>query len=90
MINLRRRLGSRSVPTPASGITKIQLVGGTAGKSRILLKAKGAVVPTLPLPASLPFTIQLVNRETNECFTSTFELDDVRKNNATAFKSVAE
>lgn len=75
---------------PSSGVTKIQLIGGPAGKARAFVKAKGPDVPTLALPASLPLTVQLVNRETNECFTSTFEVGHVKKNADGAFKAVAK
>jgi cysteine-rich repeat protein len=78
---------STGVPT---GVTNVLLRSGNAGKSKALVKAKGA---NLPLPAfgflPLPVTAQLVNSETNACFEATYVAPDVKKNDAGQFKAKA-
>jgi hypothetical protein len=59
------------------GITKIILKGGTPGKSRALLKGKGARLPdfdsNLPIASGdLPLIVQLRNKANGLCWTGSF------------------
>ena len=78
--------GPRSAPratstrTPAAtndGITKIIVKGGAAGKSKALVKGKGANLPDLDsdLPVAnpdLPMVVQLRNKQNGLCWGSSF------------------
>ena len=72
------------------GVGKYQLKGGAAGKSKILLKGKGATLP-LP-PATLPLaagtvTVQAHNRTNGNCWESSFPA--AIKNDPDLFKAKA-
>ncbi len=57
------------------GVQRIVLKSGTEGKSKALLKAKGAGFPVLPLPildGDLPLVVQLRNNQTGICWGSSF------------------
>ena len=59
------------------GITKIIVKGGTAGKSKALVKGKGANLPDfdsdLPIAApDLPLIVQLRNNQTGICWQGSF------------------
>ena len=61
----------------AGGITKILVKGGSLGKSKALVKGKGAGLPdfdgNLPLPnTDLPLIVQLRNNETGICWEGAF------------------
>jgi hypothetical protein len=72
----------------ASGVTKILLKSGAAGKAKVQLQGKGVNLPDptftfLPLPV----VAQLVNSETAACFESTFTAPNVKKNDQGKFKA---
>src|SRR4029079_15748961 len=52
----------------SSGVQKVLLKSGGAGKSKVLVKGKGAALPdSLVGPLTLPVTVQMVNDETTAC-----------------------
>jgi len=55
----------------SSGITKVKIVPGT-GSGQILVKGKGAGLGMPTLPATLPFTAQLVNLDNGVCWETPF------------------
>jgi hypothetical protein len=74
----------------AGGITKILVKGGTLGKSKALLKGKGALLPDfdgdLPLAmGDLPLIVQLRNNQTGVCWEGAFPLP--KKNSADQFNA---
>jgi hypothetical protein len=72
----------------AQGVTGIQLKGGGAGKTKVLVKGKGGGLPDpnfVNLP--LPVTAQLVNSETATCFQTTFTTADVSRNDQGQFRA---
>jgi hypothetical protein len=54
------------------GIQKIILKGGADGKSKVLVKGKGAALPDPHPPLTFPVKIQLVNGDNGICWESTF------------------
>jgi len=54
------------------GIQKIILKGGADGKSKVLVKGKGAALPDPHPPLTFPVKVQLVNGDTGICWESTF------------------
>jgi hypothetical protein len=67
----------------ADGVTKVLVKSGTAGKSKALVKGKGANLPdfTLPLDVAGPgVVVQLRNNGNGKCLTSAF--DQPKKNQA--------
>jgi cysteine-rich repeat protein len=73
------------------GIQKIILKAGAAGKSKALVKGKGANLPQPPAgPLALPVTAQLVNDANAVCFEGVFDTADVIKNETEQFKAKAQ
>lgn len=70
------------------GVQKIILKASTSGKSKALVKGKGAGLPDMATPFTGPVTVQLVNSETGLCWTSAFSAP-FSKNVATKFKDKA-
>jgi hypothetical protein len=82
----------RDAAMTADGVQTILLKGGAvAGKSKILLKGGEANLDldaaTLPLDASAPITVQLLNSDTSACWQSTFPPTTVKKNEEAFFKA---
>ena len=72
-----------------TGITKALLKSGAAGKSKALIKGKGAALPdpTLPIAGGdFPVIVQLLNDETPLCLESTFASGAAQKNDAGLLK----
>jgi hypothetical protein len=74
----------------ASGITKIILKGGDAGKSKAIVKGKGTNLPDfdsdLPIASGdLPLLVQLRNKQTGICWGGSFAT--AKKNEATQFNA---
>jgi hypothetical protein len=74
----------------ADGVTKIIVKGGTLGRSKALLKGKGANLPDfdsdLPIPpGDLPMIVQLRNNQTGICWEGQFTLP--KKNTGDQFSS---
>lgn len=78
-------------PGAQDGIQKIVLKGSSGGKSKVLVKGKGAnlSIPTPPL--ALPITVQLRNSDSGICWEGVFAtLADVKKNVPGQFKGNAQ
>jgi hypothetical protein len=71
-----------------NGIDKIVLKAGLDGKAKTQLKGKGANLPTLPLPLTLPAIVQLQSPG-NACFEATFDTPGMSQNDGTQFKGKA-
>ena len=73
---------------PGAGIEKILLKSGTTpGKAKIVLKGKGAALPSLPaVPAPLPLLVQMSNTE-GECWEATYSNAIKNENNFFKAKS---
>ncbi len=61
----------RSIP---DGIVRIELRAGTSGKSSVLVKGRGASLPTPALPLTLPVTVQLsiASSAATECWQASY------------------
>jgi len=69
------------------GISKILLIGGAAGKAKILVKGKGnAALPIAP-PYDLPLIVQLADNGSDACWSATFDAMDVVQNQFGAFSA---
>jgi glucose/arabinose dehydrogenase len=71
------------------GIFKALLKGGDAGKSKLLIKGKGANLDLsgMPLNAASEVTVQLLRSDDAECFESVFPLASIDDDEATQFKA---
>jgi hypothetical protein len=75
-------------PSPnADGLTRIELIPGKTGKSRVVVRALGPNVPIPPLPAPLPVTVQL-QADNGECWETTYDEAELKKNTATRFRAI--
>jgi len=70
----------------AGGITKLQLVAGTAGKAKALVRGKGAELDVPSPPYALPVRVQL-QVEGGACFESVHGPAGVRRNDGDVFKA---
>jgi hypothetical protein len=62
------------------GITKVQLKGGAAGKSKIGVKGKGVALDDVPLPLAPAITgirVQLINESNGVCWESDFPMSGI-------------
>lgn len=75
----------RDKTATVGGIKKIVLKGSTENKTRIVVRGKGANLPTLTPPFDLPVTVELLNTETEICWGSDFPT--AKKNQAGKFKA---
>ena len=55
-----------------NGAQKAQVKSGAAGKAKALVKGKGANLPDLTGPLTLPVTVQLVNDANGTCFETVY------------------
>jgi outer membrane protein assembly factor BamB len=69
------------------GIARVKIKASDAGKSSAKVGGKGDNLPEITLPASLPVTVQLANRDTGICVTSVYASEDVSKNDASQLKA---
>lgn len=71
------------------GVFKALFKGGAAGKSKELVKAKGANLDlsALPLNASSSVLVQLLRNDASSCWESTFPLGSISADEATLFKA---
>ena len=58
---------------------------GLVGKAKVQLKGKGATLPALPLPLTLPATVQLQS-ESGQCWQGTFSASGQTAGDNTQFK----
>ncbi len=73
-----------SLRTP-NGVDKVTLKAGLAGKAKVQLKGKGANLPALPLPLTLPATVQLQS-ENGQCWEGVFSTLGQQINDSLQFK----
>ncbi len=74
------------------GLLRIVLRGHpSAAKTKIVWKGKDAALalPALPLDASAPVSVRVLNSSNGFCWGADFAPSDVRRNDATAFRAVA-
>ena len=70
------------------GIQKISLEAGTTG-AKIVVKGLGQSLIEPHPPLSLPVAVRVTNEETGACWASTFDQDDVKRNEDGKFKAKA-
>jgi uncharacterized delta-60 repeat protein len=68
---------SRRTNPPFGGITKVKLLFGGFGRSRILVSGKGTLLGLPPLPLAMPVTAQLVRNDA--CYAATYLAPSVNK-----------
>jgi hypothetical protein len=68
------------------GIQKISLEAGTAS-GKIVFKGHGQSLTEPHPPLALPVTVRVTNEETGACWATTFDLDDVKRNEEEKFKA---
>ena len=74
-----------------AGAKKAVLKSGGAGRSKALVKGKGASLPDSLLPMlSLPVTAKLFNDSNGTCFEAVYDSDDVLENDETEFRAKAQ
>ena len=73
--------------TSPNGLSLALLKGGAGGKSKALVKGKGAALPDPTLPVVYPVTVQLKKDGSPLCLESTFTAADEVKNDAGQFKA---
>ncbi len=62
------------------GIESVKLKGGADGKSKIVIRQKQYTAPQMHFPVAVPLTVQLVNLDSDLCFESVFDADDIGAN----------
>jgi cysteine-rich repeat protein/probable HAF family extracellular repeat protein len=73
----------------ADGVGKLTLIAGGAGKSKIVLRGKGAALPIPALPLAVPVTLQL-RTSADRCFGATFSTPSAVKDPALQFKAKSD
>ena len=68
----------------AAGVQKLILKPGDAGKSKVIVKAKGGALATPSLPPSLPLTVQLQGTNAT-CWSAVFDAAGVLDNTSAVF-----
>jgi len=84
------RGGGYSFSDPAaaqSGVRRVVLRPGDAGKARVTFKGKGVALPDAPLPWNPPVRVELQRDDGAGCWQSTFAADDVARNEGLLFKA---
>ncbi len=66
----------------SSGLTRVSLIGGHQGRATIALEGRGALLGVAAPPFALPVTAQLLNSQSNVCWTASYDAADVRQNAA--------
>ena len=72
-----------------NGVDKISLKAGLSAKAKVQLKGKGPNLPALPLPLTLPATVQLQS-ENGVCWEGVFTTNGLQFNNAAGFQGKAD
>ncbi len=75
----------RDSAATADGVKKILLKESDSDRGKVKVVAKGASIPALALPLTLPVTAQLVNSETAACWEATYTA--ATNNDTTGFKA---
>jgi hypothetical protein len=73
----------------ADGVAKVTLLSGATGKSKVVLRAKGAALPLPGLPLAAPVTIQL-RTAADRCFGATFTTPSPVRDPAKVFKGKSD
>jgi hypothetical protein len=71
-----------------NGVDKVVLKAGLSAKAKVQLKGRGVNLPALPLPFTLPATVQLQS-ENGTCFEGVFTAGGQQVSDATQFKGKA-
>jgi hypothetical protein len=73
----------------SDGASNATLKSGAAGKSKLLLKAKGANLDlsAMPLGISSALTVQLIRSDAAQCWEAVFPAAAVRNDDATQFNA---
>jgi len=72
------------------GLLKVILKAGVAGKAKAIVKGKGAALPDLTTPLTLPAVVQLQREGSAECWEATYDVGGVIQNQPGLFKGKAE
>lgn len=72
-----------------NGVDKVVLKAGLSSKAKVQLKGKGDNLPALPLPLTLPATVQLQS-ENGTCFEGVFSSSGQQINDGAQFKGKAD
>jgi hypothetical protein len=72
-----------------NGVDKVVLKAGLVGKAKTQIKGKGPNLPALPLPLTLPATVQLQS-ENGTCFEGVFTTAGQQINDTLQFKGKAQ
>lgn len=78
MTNRGARFRNRS--GSATGARKLALVGGSAGRASVRMRAGGEALPQVGLPVAAPLTLQLVQSDSQACWGATFTAEQLRRN----------
>lgn len=70
----------------ADGVGKLTLASGATGKSKVVLRAKGAALPLPQLPLAAPVTVQL-RTAADRCFGATFTTPSPVRDPSKEFKA---
>ncbi len=62
------------------GSESVKLKAGEDGKAKIVVRQKVFAAPSMPYPFEPPVTVQLVNLDSDLCFESVFDADDIKTN----------
>lgn len=73
--------------TAVDGIKKVVLKGGDAGKAKVIVQGKGAMIPDLSPPFALPVVARIINGDSGACWASSFASSHVVKNESGLFKA---
>ena len=79
----------KAKPPTDGGVAKVKAKSGEAGKSGVKIVGKGQHLPDLAFPVSGSLTVQLSNRDTGACISSTWEDSDFKKNKTSLIKGNA-
>lgn len=61
------------------GVERLQVLAGAANRTKIVLKAEGALLASLTPQVGLPLTVQLTNSRSNVCWRADYDADAVRR-----------
>jgi cysteine-rich repeat protein len=70
----------------ADGLEKVSLRAGATGKSRILVKGRGANLLTMTLPMESAITVQIETNENGACWQLDLPASGIQKNDSEEFK----
>jgi hypothetical protein len=80
----------RDLTGSPNGATKVLLRAGAQGRTKVIVKGRGANLPDTVVPElTLPVTAQLINDTNGVCFEAVYDMNDVSKNDSKRFKAKA-